>query len=135
MKMAKNKKFRLTEKEAKKSPVKDIEWEGEEIGVESTTKLEEDKGTGDNVILRFFQFAINPETFKQHTPTAQELFTTHAKGIEVMLWKDGMSPYYGVEPRLIMAKDNQSYTFAITCVPALGQALLDKSKTLSELVK
>jgi hypothetical protein len=57
MTMAKEKKFKVIEKDAKDAPTKDIEWEGEEVQAESTTKIQEDKGTGQPIILRFFDFA------------------------------------------------------------------------------
>lgn len=119
--------------------VRKLEWEGNEydaetVSAESDTKLEEDKGTGQEIILRFFDFAANPETFKQHKPTAQELFNTHRKGIESLLWTDGLTPYQLIEPRLLFSKDGSQYRFAISCIPSLGNTLIDKTKTLSELL-
>ncbi len=130
----KEKKFKVIEKDAKDSPVKDLEWEGEEVGVESTTKLEDDKGTGKEIVLRFFDFAANPEVFKIRKPTAQELFNTHHKGMEAMLWSDGLSPYQLIEPRLLFSKDGSQYRFVISCIPSLGNTFVDKSRTLSQLV-
>ena len=132
MKQVKQKKFKLKELDAKDAPVKDIEWEGEELGVESTTKLEEDKGTGQPIVLRFFTFAANPEVFKQHKPTANELFASHRMGMEALLWKDGMNPCQDIEPRLIFSKDQSQYRFVISCIPS--QALVDSPQTLTELV-
>jgi hypothetical protein len=129
-----NKKFTLTEKDAKDAPVKDIEWEGEEVGVESTTKLNDDKGTGQKIILRFFTFTANPEVFKQHKPTAQELFNTHQKGMEAMLWADGLTPVNIIEPRLLFSKDNSRYRFVVSCIPSLGQSIIETPQTLTELI-
>jgi len=132
MKTAKNKKFKLTELDAKDAPVKDIEWEGEELGTESKTKLEEDKGVGQALVLRFFSFLANVDVFKQRKPTAQELFTSHKMGIEAMLWKDGLVPYKEIEPRLVFSKDKSQYRFIISCLP--NQALVDSPQTLTELL-
>jgi hypothetical protein len=132
--MAKNKTFKTVEKDAINSPVKDIEWEGEEIGVESDTKLESDTGTGQEIILRFFDFAANPEVFRQHKPTEQELFNSHKKGMEAMLWTDGLTPYEAIEPRLLFSKDKTAYRFVISCIPSAGNTLLEKTNTLSELL-
>lgn len=133
MNKAKNgRKFKLTETDAKDAPVKDIEWEGEELGVESTTKLEEDKGTGQAIVLRFFSFASNVEAFKQHKPTADELFASHRMGMEAMLWKDGLTPYTAIEPRLMFSKDKSQYRFVVSCLP--NQALVDSTRTLTELI-
>ena len=133
-KVKKEKKFKLTEKEAKNAPTKDIEWEGEEVGVESTTKIQDDKGTGKEIILRFFTFAANKEAFKMHTPSAQELFDSHRKGIESLLWSDGLSPYFAVEPRIILSKDKSHYRFVVSCVPSIGNTLIDKTQTLNQLL-
>lgn len=128
------KKFKVIEKEAINAPVKNIEWEGEEIGVTSETKLEDDKGTGQEIILRFFDFGANVETFRRYRPTAQELFNSHRKGIEALLWRDGMKPFDGVEPRLLFSKDKTSYRFVIACTPSSGNTLIDKTNTLSQLL-
>lgn len=132
-----SKKFKAIEKNATDTPVgdiKDLQWEGEEVRAESKTKLESDTGTGQAVILRFFEFGANPETFKQHKPTAQELFNSHKRGIESLLWRDGMKPFDGVEPRLMFSKDKSHYRFIIACIPSAGNVLTDKPKTLSQLL-
>lgn len=131
-KLKKEKKFKLTELDAKDAPVKDIEWEGEELGVESTTKLEEDKGTGQAIVLRFFDFAANPEVFRVHQPTANELFSSHKLGMQAILWKDGMTPIEVIEPRLLFSKDKSHYRFVISCSPS--EALIDIPQTLTELI-
>src|SRR3990167_3098126 len=114
-----NKKFKAIEKDAVDVPTgdKNIEWEGEEVQSESTTKLTEDKGTGQAVVIRFFEFGANPEVFKQHKPTSQQLFDSHRKGIEALLWRDGLRPYEGVEPRLMFSKNGKNYRIIVTCVP------------------
>lgn len=129
-----SKKFKTIEKNAKNAPVKDLEWEGEEIGVESTTKIEDDKGVGQEIILRSFDFAANPETFNTHKPTPQELFESHRRGMEAMLWTDGMAPYQAIEPRLMFSKDGTKYRFILSCIPSLGNSIIDKTKTLSQLL-
>lgn len=126
-------KFKTVEKDAQDAPVKDVEWEGEEIGVESETKLEADLGTGQPVVIRFFDFGVNPEAFKQYKPTAQELFNSHRKGMEALLWRDELKPFEGVEPRLMFSKDRKNYRFIVTCLPIT--TLLEKPNTLSELIK
>ncbi len=128
------KKFKAIEVDAKDAPVKDIEWEGEELGVESTTKLESDKGEGQPIVLRFFTFAANPEAFKQEIPSTQQLFDSHRRGMEAQLWTDGLSPYQLIEPRLVFSKDKSHYRFVISCIPSLGQSLVDRPQTLTELL-
>lgn len=137
--MAKSKKFKAIEKDVLDAPVSepkiDLEWEGEQIEVQSDTKLEADHGTGNELVLRFFDFAANPEVFKQHKPTAQQLFECHRKGMEALLWSDGLKPYHKIEPRLLFSKDNTKYRFVLSCIPSLGNTLLDKTHTLSELLR
>lgn len=135
------KKFKAVEKNAVDLPkdVKpDIEWEGEELGAvaeKPESQINFDQGTGQEVILRFFDFAVNHQTFKDHKPTAQELFNYHKRGMEAQMWSDGMKPYEAIEPRLLFAKDKSHYRFVIGCVPSLGNNTTVKSKKLSELLK
>lgn len=134
------KKFKVKETNAKDLPTwaneKDgIEWEGEHVTAESDTKLEHDLGTGQPVILRFFDFGANAETFKTHKPTAQELFNTHIKGMESLLWTDGLQPFPEVEPRLMFSKDKTQYRFVLACIPAKGNMLFNDAKTLSQILK
>ncbi len=126
------KKFKVKEVNAKDAPIKNIEWEGEELQAYSTTKITDDVGKGQPVILRTFKFAANPEAFRMHKPTAQELFESHKRGIEALLWRDGLTHFREVEPRIVFTKDQKTYTFIIACIPT--QALIDNPKTLSELL-
>lgn len=131
------KKIKAIEKnvELEEEKFDEVEWEGEELVAESTTKIQDDKGTGQEIIMRFFDFAANKEVFKQHRPTAQELFDSHKKGIESLLWTDGLLPFIDIEPRLMFSKDKSHYRFGVACIPSLGNTLIDKTKTLSELLR
>lgn len=127
------KQFKVIEENVKDAPVEgDIEWEGEEVHAESDTKITDDKGKGYPVMLRFFTFASNPDVFRMHKPSAQELFDSHRKGIESLLWRDALRPLDAVEPRLMFSKDKKYYRFIITCIPM--EVLVDTPKTLSELL-
>ena len=128
------KKFKAFEKNAKNAPVKNIEWEGEEVTTHSQINLEEDTGTGKEVILRFFDFGVNFQAFKNHKPSAQELFDNHRQGLESLMWRDGLRPFEEVEPRLIFSKDKKHYRFIIACTPTLNSVLTDKPQTLSQLL-
>lgn len=125
-------KFKAVEKHAKEMP--NLQWEGEEVAAESTIKLEDDKGIGEAIVLRFFDFGANLETFKQHKPTAQEMFDSHRKGIESLLWRDGLKPYEAVQPRLMFSKDKSHYRFIVACVTRLGNSLTETPQTLSQLL-
>lgn len=126
-----NNKFKVTELDAKDAPTKNIEWEGEEVGTE--TRLKHDEGTGQPIVVRFFDFATNIKAFKEHKPTAQELFNTHKKGIEAIIWTDGLTPCAIIEPRLLFSKDKSQYRFVVSCIA--NQTLLETPKTISELLR
>lgn len=117
----------------------DGDWQGQTVEVQSDTKLEADKGTGEAVIIRTFEFALNPEVFRQHEqrtgsqPTPQQIFIEHQKGVESFLWQDGLSPAYDIEPRVIFAKGTNKYLIMVGARPQKGQMIVDTPKTLSEL--
>lgn len=113
----------------------DIEWETENVEARSETTLEDDKGEGKELILRFFEFTANPEAFKDRMPSAQELFNAHARQMEVKLWEDGVVVDKNIEPRLLFSKDKTHYKFVIGCRVAKGQILTSTPLTLSELAK
>lgn len=129
-------KFKAIEKDAIGAPTtdKDLEWEGEEVAAQSDTKLEMDMGVGTPIVLRFFDFASNPDTFKQHKPTAQELFNSHMRGIESLLWRDELKPYDAVQPRFMFSKDKSHYRFIIACIGRTGSTLLENPQTLTQLI-
>lgn len=133
--MKTDKKFKLTEKNAINAPVKNIEWEGEELQAQSKTHLEQDLGTGAKTVYRFFEFAANPEAFKNRKPTAQELFNDNKKGIMAMLWKDELRPLEQIEPRLIFSKNKKFFRIIIICVSTSIIGILEDTKTLSQLLR
>jgi len=147
-----NKKFKAVEKEAvikskhhAKTELGDVEWQGEELSTESKTKLEDDKGEGQPIVLRFVSFGADPQKFKDHQPSGQELFNTHIKGMESLLWGDGLRPFYEVQPQILFSVDGinfegfsprgkqyKFYRFTLACLPM--QTLLDNPMTLSQLI-
>jgi len=133
MKRRVNEEFVVVEKDAKDAPVKDIVWQGKDVEVESQTKLEEDTGWGAPVIIRQFMFGVNPEAFNYHPPTKQELFNSHLKGIEIMLWKDGLKVWPDVPPRLIFTKKKDRYTIFVAATPAKGHQLRETPQTLTQI--
>lgn len=95
--------------------------------------LEDDIGQGAALIIRQFTFGINPEAFKDHQPSKQELFNFHWKGIEMMLWKDGLMAFDGVPPRLVFNKEKSNYQIFVASRPARGNVLLETPQTLSQI--
>lgn len=103
------------------------------IETQSKTTLEQDPGEGREAIIRRFTFGMNPEAFQSGTPTKQELFNAHIKGIEVMLWRDGMALMTEVEPRLVVNKELMQYSIFVGARPARGHILHERPQTLREL--
>lgn len=127
-------KFEVVEAGAKDAPVEDIKWTGQTLNTEGDIALEEDQGHGAAVVVRCFTFAVNPQTFAQHTPTKQEIFNTHYKQIEINLWQDGLKVFPEFNPRVTLAKDKKSYSIFVASTPARGQTLLERPNTLTGIL-
>lgn len=113
------------------------QWETDDISkVEATseTHLEDDKGEGGPVILRVFEFAANPAAFREHKPTKQELFSHHAKGIEAMLWSDGLRVVHEHDPKISVNRRKTKYRIFVAATPARGHLLHASPQTLSDIV-
>src|SRR3990167_8290501 len=72
-----------------------------------------DPGGGPVNVIRVFTFKMNPE--KKLLPTGQEIFSSHAKQIETILWGDGLRPLDGVSPRVIIDNKNSLYRIFVPC--------------------
>lgn len=112
---------------------KDGDWQGQTVQVQSDKHLEDDLGTGDPVVLRTYGFGVNLEMFARRTPTFQEVFDSHKRGIAAMLWTDGLTPMEEVEPRIFFNKDRTQYFITVAAKPQVGQAVLDTTRTLSQI--
>lgn len=123
----------LLEINAKDAPVKDIAWDAQEIEVQSDTKLEDDAGSGGAAIIRCFEFGINPAVFQENPPTKQDLFNAHHKGIETMLWRDGMKVMPEVNPRIVI--ESNTYKIFVGAIPMKGHLLKERPQTLSQIAK
>jgi len=116
------------------APVKDATYDILDIEVKSDTKLEEDDGSGGAAIVRRFVFAMNPKAFHEHTPSKQELFNTHLKGIEMSLWRDGMKIMTDVTPRINFDTKNMQYSIIVGAVPQRGHILRERPQKLAEII-
>lgn len=101
------------------------------IETKSETKLEDDVGFGEAAIIRCFEYAMNPESFREYQPTKQELFNAHYKGIEVALWKDGMKVIPEVNPRIVV--DGMKYKIFVGARPMKGHILHQVPQTLGQI--
>lgn len=111
-------------------------WEGQEVSVKSNPLI--DPGTGPTVVLRIFEFQINPQMPYNTRPTNQVLFNTHAKQIRHLLWKDGLRPFdegQGLEPRVQFSKRERKYRIIVPCEARFGQSFHEKARLLPTLAK
>lgn len=110
---------------------KGVEWEATGAEVHSDVHLEDDKGTGKAIVIRSFDFLANPETFKHHTPTKQELFNAHRIQIEGALFADDLKVYEDVSPKVMISKNKKYYRIVVAGLPwGMNKA---KIPTLSEI--
>lgn len=98
------------------------------------THLEDDLGTGKPLVMRSFTFKIDQEAFKVHVPTKQELFNSHAKGLELSLWKDGLIFEQSHEPHILFNKKRTHYTIFIVATPSRGNVLTETPQTLTQII-
>lgn len=103
------------------------------VEAQSETHLEDDMGTGGAAIIRMFEFSANPEAFHQHTPTRQELFNYHYKGIETLLWADGLKVIPEVNPKITINKAKTKYRIFVGAVPQKGHILREQPQTLGQI--
>lgn len=103
------------------------------VEVQSDTKLEHDTGTGKPVIMRSFTFKVDKEMFKVAPPNKQELFNSHAHGLEMMLWRDGLIFEKSHEPHILFNKKFTKYTIFLVATPARGHSVLETPQTLTEI--
>lgn len=93
-----------------------------------------DPGKGKAWILRTFTFGINPAV--KEIPTKQQLFNSHVKQIEMMLWGDGLKFVYEVPPRIQVTK--KFYKIFVLAEPThIGYhdlPKLEKAATLNEIL-
>ena len=118
-----------------KATYNNYEHEVSNIETQSKTKLEDDAGHGGAAIIRRFSFGMNAESFKEKPPTKQELFNYHIKGIEIMLWRDGMKIMTEVQPRIMLEEKKMQYHIFVGARPQKGFILREAPQTLKEVAR
>lgn len=115
---------------------------GEGLKISNDTKYEygadlstdgvriEDKGQGDAVSIRVFEFKMNP-SFRGEIDK-QALFNAHARQLSTILWSDGLQPVEGASPRVTIDVKKGVYQIFIACEGRLGKVFADKPRNLSE---
>lgn len=116
-----NKQFELTEENAINSPVKDIKWSGQEIEFKSDPL--EDKGKGKPIILRKFDYVIQPGI---QLPSKEEIAEMYKKFIDTFLWKDSLVRIDNL--KVVIEKDK--FTIFATCQAKQGAVILEKPLTI-----
>lgn len=119
------KSFELVEEDAVGAPVKDIKW----YGKEDQTDFSEfnDKGQGEKVLIRLFEFKFRPDLEK--LPTKEEILTPeYTNHLKNLLWGDGLRVV--LEPRIHI--DKEGCKIFVPCQAALGQTFLEEAKLLQE---
>lgn len=97
-------------------------WTGQELT--ATSDIINDPGVGHPVLLRQFEYKLNPDLPKGLTYTKQDLFKFHEGQIKTMLWADGLVPLDSIKPpKVQMSKKNQGYRIFVLCRPR--ETLLD----------
>lgn len=105
-------------------------WTGQEAMV--TSDPIKDSGKGAPVILRQFEFSLNPNLPRDFKFTKQDIYDSHVKQIEIMLWSDGMIALNDVKPpKVQISKKQNKYRIFVLCSPRSGQALLDTPTILT----
>jgi hypothetical protein len=108
------------------------DWYGASLDTKSDPLM--DPGTGKKMVIRSFDFEINPEA-EGFPDDKQELFNHHAKQIQTILWGDGLKPYEDVAPKLTIDSKRMSYRIVVVAEPRTGTVVAESPKTLNQLLK
>ena len=108
--------------------IKEHKWYGKQDQTE--TNLLHDKGTGDKIVLRNFEFKVNPEL--KTLPTKEQILTPeYVKHLSVLLWADSLRLLTTPEVRI----DKEYIRVFAACVPRTGATLSEEPKYLQEWMK
>ena len=106
----------------------DVKWYGKEDQTEE--KLMHDKGAGEPVLIRLFEFKLNPALEAQ--PTKEQILTPeYVKYLKTTLWADGLRLV--MEPRVVI--DKESIKIFAPCQASIGNNFLEEPKTIQEWTK
>lgn len=117
--------FQLTKERDEELKVGQHTWTGKED--KTGEKLLHDNGTGEKVLLRLFEFKLNPTLTV--LPTKEQILTPeYLKQLRVQLWADGLRLVMEPEVRI----DKESCKIFAPCVPSIGNNFIEESKTIQE---
>lgn len=121
----------ITEQQEFEQQAGKADWYGRDVYTQSKPMI--DPGTGKEVIIRKFEFGLNP-LYKGNKPNKQDIFNMHWRQLRNILWGDGLVPMESVPPR-VEFRDNNVYWIFLTCEARLNTVIADKVQTLQDLRK
>lgn len=116
--------FQVIEKDAIDSPIKDIDWTGQEVGTDEVPLM--DSGTGKKLFLRQFAFQVPPG---EH-PIDEELLAYNRSKVLAFLWKDELV-FAGVM-KVVWKDDSTFFIFALAEAKP-GSAILNEALMLQQV--
>lgn len=120
--------FELVEENAIGAPVKDIKWYGREDKTEE--KLMHDKGSGEPVLIRLFEYKFPPTL--EAIPTKEQILTTeYIKHLQTLLWADSLRLI--MEPRVVI--DKEGCKIFAPCQARAGATFMEEPKLLQEWIR
>lgn len=103
-------------------------WYGKEDRTQDN--LMHDKGAGEPVVIRLFEFKTQPGLEK--LPTKEQILTPdYLRQLRVQLWGDSLRLV--MEPRVVI--DNESIKIFAPCQASTGSNFLETPKLLQEWIK
>ena len=110
---------------------KDMKFDyGAELSTGGTPII--DDGIGQNVLLRTFTYSINPEKIREFPNDKQKIFNDHAKYLTTLLWGDGLRPFDGASPKVIIDRKKGFYKIIVPCEARNGLIFAEQAKNLTQ---
>ncbi len=117
--------FELVENKVEDLGVGEHKWYGKEDRTDE--KLMHDKGVGEPVLIRLFEFKLPPNIEK--LPAKEEILTPdYLKYLRVSLWADALRLI--MEPRVVI--DKESIKIFAPCQATTSNSFLEEPKTIQE---
>ena len=102
---------------------------GADLNTQGTPLI--DPGTGKTVAIRVFQYKIDPGKRREFPNDRQVIFNSHVREISRILWGDGLRPFDGAAPRVIVDRKKGMYQIFVPCESRSGVVFIDKPENLS----
>lgn len=94
---------------------------------ETDKSLMNDKGTGEPIVIRHFEFNLNPEL--KTPPTKDQILTPeYVKHLQILLWADSLRMV--LEPRVEITKEK--ILVFVPCQARTGATFTEAPKTIFE---